>query len=789
MTVMDYGHFSDDGREFVVTDPYTPRPWHNYLVNDVYLVNLTQFGTGASFYQPRGEGLRVNVTEDTDGSGGPRFVYLRDNDSGEYWSLTGAPEHRPMDAWKCRVGPGYQINDSEHKGIAAEWRTFVPDTDDPVEIWTITLTNKSDRPRRISAFPYLEMHLTGGSTLMDFIAVLAGEYDAASSAVFGYNRCVKFPPTFKCFLASDADVAGATAGRDAFLGPYRDYHNPLAVERGDVHSPEAGTEWLGASMRHEFDLPPGGSVSFNCAIGTCASAEEGRESIRRYLADGEPQRQFERLAAEADALCKRNVVETPDTQFDRWMNVRLKWQTRFVARWGRVIGRGFRDILQDCFAHRLIEPDRARACLLEAFSKQFPDGRCIRAWRLPNAQLDCQDYADSPSWMAMALDMYLKETGDFDVLQEQVAFLNGEDPYAEPTSSASVWEHVLLAQRHLLADRGEHGLSRIHYGDWCDTMNGVGPDGRGQSVMLSMQVKWGCDLLAELADRLGESAVAAEMRSGAEQIHRAINETSWDGDWYIRAFDDSGLAVGSARPQPEDNGEGIIFLNPQSWAVIAGIAPPDRAEKSLQSAAEALDTGYGMVLHGPPFTALRPRIGQMTAMSPGFYENASVYVHGNCFWIHALAVAERGEQAWWAMRAILPDTDNKPDADTEPFVVPNFYIGPACPRRAQQNLYLSGWRTGSAAWLYVTAMEWIIGLRAEYDGLRIDPHLPDGWTRARVRRNFRGDVYDVTIENLSGGSGGVVEVHVDGERIDGTLIPPVGDGRTHTVRVVMDQGG
>ncbi|MFP3938327.1 MAG: GH36-type glycosyl hydrolase domain-containing protein [Phycisphaerae bacterium] len=785
MSVMDHGHFNDDGREFVVANPYTPRCWHNYLVNDVYLVNLTQFATGASFYQPRGEGLRVNVTEDTDGNGGPRFVYLRDNDSGEYWSLTGAPCHKPMDAWRCRIGTGYQINEAERLGIAATWRIFVPDTDDPVELWTVTLTNNSDRPRRISAFPYVEMHLTGGSTLMDFISVLAAEYDPDSRAVFGYNRCVKFPPTFKCFLASDAEVAGATAGRDAFLGNYRDYHNPLAVERGDVHSPEAGTEWLGASLRHEFDIPPGGSVSFNCEVGTCSSTDQGRELIARCLSAGEPERLFQQLTAEADALCERNAVRTGNEQFDRWMNVRLKWQTRFVARWGRVIGRGFRDILQDCFAHRLTEPDRARSCLLETFSKQFPDGRCIRAWRLPTAELDLQDYADSPSWMVMALDMYLKETGDFDILDEHVSFLNAEDPYAEPTDSASVWEHVLLAQRHLLADRGEHGLSRIHYGDWCDTMNGVGSAGKGESVMLSMQVKWGCDMLAELAERLGRSDIADEMRTGSEELTRAVNQTSWDGDWYVRAFDDAGKPVGSSSPQPEDGGEGVIFLNPQSWAVIADIAPPRRAERCLQSAAEALDTGYGMVLHGPPFTALRPRIGQMTAMSPGFYENASVYVHGNCFWIHALAVAGRGEQAWAAMRAILPDTDNKPDADTEPFAVPNFYIGPACPRRMQQNLYLSGWRTGSAAWLYVTAMEWILGLRAEYDGLRIDPHLPDGWTKAQVWRHFRGDVYEVTIENPTGRGGNVSEVHLDGERIDGTLITPAGDGRKHTLRVMM----
>jgi cellobiose phosphorylase len=485
-------------------------------------------------------------------------------------------------------------------------------------------------------------------------------------------------------------------------------------------------------------------------------------------------------------MCDRTVVATGDVQADRWMNVWLKHQLRFVARWGRVIGRGFRDILQDTFAHRITEPGIARQCLKEVFSKQFPSGKCIRAWRLPIAILDLQDYADSPSWMIMALSMYLKETADFALLDEDVPYLNPDDPYSDPTSSATVWEHVVLAQRYLLAERGRHGLSRIHYGDWCDTMNGVGARGEGESVMLSMQVKWGCDLLAELADRLGKADVADEMRAGSKALAKAISDCAWDGAWYLRAFDDDGLAVGSANPPAGDNGEGRIFLNPQSWALIAGLADGQRAASAVAAVGEHLDTGYGCTLHDPPFTALRPRIGQMTAMTPGFYENGSVYVHGNCFWIHALAVSGRGEPAWQALRAILPDTPNKPNTDTEPFVIPNYYIGPAVPRRMQRNLYLSGWRTGSAAWLYVTMLEDILGLRAEYDGLAIDPHLPAGWTRVTVSRPFRGELYEVAIDNPSGSPEATVrEITIDGQPLAGSLVEPTGTGRTHEVHVRM----
>ena len=791
---MKHGHFSSDLREYVITDPFTPRPWHNYLFNDIYLANLTQLGTGASFYQPRGEGLRANMTEDRDGSGGPRFVYIRDNDSGKHWTITGAPGHEKMEQWECRIGLGYQVNRSVHKGIEASWRVFVPDCGDPVEYWTVTLTNRSEKVRRISAFPYVEMHLTGGSTLMDFIAVLGGRYEPDAKAVFGINSCVKFPPRFKGFLASDAPVAAATVSRDEFLGHYRDYHNPQAVVLGNVHNPEAGTEWLGASLRHDFELAPGASVTFNCLLGMVESVEEGKSLIGQYLAAGAVEKHFGTLVGEAEAMQSRTVVQTPDAQFDRWMNVWLKHQLRFVARWGRVIGRGFRDILQDIFAHRITEPQKARECIKEVFSKQFPSGKCIRAWRLPINILDLQDYADSPSWMIMALSYYLKETADWSILSEQVPFLNDKDPYAEPTQSATVWEHVVLAQRYLLKEVGAHGLSKIYYGDWCDTMNGVGKAGRGESVMLSMQVKWGCDLLAELAEaaagkvaglKSGAAELAAEMRGASEKMAGAINKHAWDGAWYVRAFDDNGLPVGSNNPPPEDNGEGRIFLNAQSWSVISEVAPKDRADSALASAMKYLDCGYGMVLNWPAFTSLKPRIGQMTAMTPGFYENGSVYVHGNCFWIQALARAGRGQEAWNAIRAILPDTDNKPNGDTEPFIIPNYYIGPNVERRMQRNLYLSGWRTGSAAWIYMTGLEWILGIRAEYAGLQIAPSLPEGWQACRVTRPFRGDTYEITIENPSGSGRRVEAVYVDDRKIAGTIVKPVGDGKTHAVRVVM----
>ncbi len=731
-----HGTFDDATGEYVITDPNPPRHWHNYLCNATWMVNLTQFGTGAAFFQPRGEGYRMNLTEDSDGRGGPRHIYLRDEVSRDWWTLTGSAGPSDFDHWECRVGSNRQVMSSRRRGIAARWEVMVPREDIPAEVWTVRLENTGDTPRRIRLAPFMEMHLTGGSTLMDFIAVLAGHYVEDGKFILGENRCVKFPPYFNAFFAGSEDPDCVTLNRESFYGPYGNAEKPRAMLEEPLHTPRAGTDWLGASLHYLLDLQPGESRTLSFTVGMCHNEEEGRSRVTDLLTPGRIDAIRDDLTRHARERMNRWTLQTPNPDFNRWPNIWLKHQLEFVGQWGRVIGRGYRDVLQDTFALSQTHPDMARACLKEVFSKQYISGRCIRAWRLPNGELDTQHYADSPSWMIMALTRYLKETGDLALLEEPVSWLP-DDAHPEP-GEASMWEHVLRGQRPLLEDRGLHGLIRIRYGDWCDTMNGVGAKGEGVSVMLSMQVKLGCDLFAELARYIGKFEVAEEMETASRELHDTIQKHCWDGEWFLRAFDDEGRPVGSSQPQPGDNGEGRIFLNPQSWAILADIATPEQIESSLAAVREHLDTGYGCILHSPPFTGLVPRIGQMTAMTPGFYENGSVYVHGNGFYALALAHAGRADEALRAMEAVLPTTPNKPNADTEPFVIPNYYIGPAGGDRAQRNLFLSGWRTGSAAWLWMTVWEGLLGFKPDYDSLSITPKLPTEWVSVEGSRLWRG---------------------------------------------------
>ncbi|MCC5849847.1 MAG: hypothetical protein JJU29_17310 [Verrucomicrobia bacterium] len=737
-----HGTFDDSAHQYLITDRHPPRHWHNYLCNATWMVNMTQFGTCAAFFQPKKEGYRMNLTEDPDGRGGPRHVYLRDEDSRDWWTLTGSAGPDDFEDWSCRVGANRQMMSSRRKGISATWEVMVPREDIPAEVWTIRVENTTEIPRRIRVAPFMEMHLTGGSTLMDFIAVLAGHYVEDGNFIFGENRCVKFPDYFNAFFGCDRKPDCVTLNRESFYGPYGNAEKPMAMLEEPRHNPRAGTDWLGASQHFVLSLAPGESQTLSFAVGMCHSEAEGHERVADLLAPGRIDGIRQNLTDHADELAARWTVQTPEADFDRWPNFWIKHQLEFVGRWGRVIGRGFRDVLQDTFALSQSNPALARRCLVEVFSKQYVSGRCIRAWRLPNGVLDTQHYADSPSWMIMALSRYLKETGDVTLLNERVPWLPDE-AHPEP-GDATMWEHVLRGQRHLLEDRGQYGLVRIRYGDWCDTMNGIGAGGEGVSVMLSMQVKHGCDLFAELADSTGDREVAAEMRQASAELHDTIQKHCWDGEWFIRAFDDEGRKLGSKETQPEDEGCGMIFLNPQSWAMIAGISTPEQEVKMIAAVKEHLDTGYGCILHAPAFHKLVPRIGQMTAMTPGFYENGSVYVHGNGFWIMALAKKGHADEALAAWKAVLPVTDNKPNVDSEPYVIPNYYIGPAGGDRAQRNLFLSGWRTGSAAWLWIALWEGLLGFEPGYQSLKISPKLPKAWKQVQVSRTWRGYPVEVT---------------------------------------------
>ncbi len=748
MQTYPHGFFSDSENAYIITDRHTPRHWHNYLCNSTWMVNMTQFGTCAAFYQPREEGYRMNLTEDADGRGGPRHIYLRDEESRDWWTSTGAVGPDDFDEWECRVSSNRQVMTSLRKGIRAVWEVMVPRENIPAEVWTFRVINESSRPRRIRVVPFMEMHLTGGSTLMDFIAVLAGHYVEDGNFILGENRCVKFPKYFNAFFACDQKPERVTLSREAFYGKYGNAEKPRAMLEDAPHNPVAGTDWLGASQHFVLNLAPGESVTLSFAVGMCHHEAEGRERVGLLLAPGKIDAIRADLLAHAEKRAARWTVQTPEPDFNRWPNIWLKHQLEFVGTWGRVIGRGFRDVLQDTFALCHTHPDLARASLKEVFSKQYPSGRCIRAWRLPNGILDVQHYADSPCWMIMALTRYLKESGDFGLLSETVPWLPTEQ-HPNP-GSASMWEHVLRAQRHLLEDRGQLGLVRIRYGDWCDTMNGVGAAGEGVSVMLSMQVKQGCDLFAELADEVGEGSVAAEMREASRELHDVIQAHCWDGEWFIRAFDDEGRAVGSSRTQPEDDGCGRIFLNAQSWAMMAGIATPEQQVQMIASVKANLYTGYGCVLHHPPFRKLVPRIGQMTAMTPGFYENGSVYVHGNGFWMMALAEAGHADDALDAWKTVLPDPFNKPNVDSEPYVIPNYYIGPAGGERAQRNLFLSGWRTGSAAWMWISLWEGLLGFKPGYRGLEVSPCLPTAWNAVSGTRLWRGQPLSFDIRRGAG---------------------------------------
>jgi cellobiose phosphorylase len=382
--------------------------------------------------------------------------------------------------------------------------------------------------------------------------------------------------------------------------------------------------------------------------------------------------------------------------------------------------------------------------------------------------------ADVAVWLPYAVVSYVKETGD-------TAFLKKEIPFHDGGERASVYEHILRAIRYLYSVRGEHGLPLIGHADWNDAYDHVGVKGKGESIWLGMAFVRACKQVEELAKFLGDPKVAQEMAQKAQELTRIINEVGWDGNWYLAAFNDEGLKIGS-----QENKEGKVPLNSQTWAILSGVVPPDRLPKILERIDRYLDTPYGPALFLPSYTSFNPGIGRVTSFAPGTKENAAVFSHACAFKVVADCTLKRAQQAFDTFSKLMPMAKAKENQDrykVEPYVWAEYVIGPGSADRFGEGAFT--WNTGTTPWMFVAATEWILGIRRELEGLLIDPSLPKEWKKAFIRRPFRGAIYEVTIHNPDGVSHGVREIRVDGKRQDSPLIRPHQDGKVHRVEVTL----
>ena len=497
-----YGDFDDARREYVITRPDTPRPWDNYIWNQAYYRYVDQFGKGYSRYQTqKGQQTQLlfgahNNPQDS------RLLYLRDDETGAYWNPGWDPVQKTPERFTCRHGLGYTIIENLTEGIEASDRIFVPLGGDPVEYWTVTLKNVSNRPRKLSLFTYAELSLAGARTY-GHMMFMSAHYHPQLKAVIARKRAEGLPHTkYGGFVACDVEPAGYDGSARAFVGPYRRVVNPIAVERGACSNTPGSGEAVTGGLHVRVELAPGEAKTVRFLAGVTDNvtpAESTRELIDRHLSADGFEKAFADLGGERAAKLAPIWVETPDRDLDRLTNVWNKQQVDWGATWVRWGIKGYRDILQQAQGIVTCDPELARKDFLDACRFQYADGFALRGWD----PIDKMAYADSAQWMIGTITEYVKETGDAAVLEETVPYFDaGED---------TVLGHMLKAVRKLWSDRGAHGLSLIHYGDWNDSLTAVGTGGKGESVWLSMAFVRACRLLAELAGFLAKPDLAAEM--------------------------------------------------------------------------------------------------------------------------------------------------------------------------------------------------------------------------------------------------------------------------------------
>ena len=775
-----YGYFNKNGNEFIITNPETPRAFDNFLWNQAIFSNVQQTGVGYCDYQIDGSEAVQLLTGngricDFDIFGRDnlmsRLVYIRDNETGDFWNVNWEPVRKEYDRYECIHGMGYTIIRSEVNGIASEFRIFIPGGKDPVELWTLKTVNTSARKRNLSIFVYnqFQFRYKWGFDSYGDMLFRSVRFNRELNAVIADKHPHRKPHGYLTgFITSDEHIAAFDGSRDAFVGMYGTLQQPRALVDGRCSNTPGSSDATIGAVQYDLELKAGADKEISLILG--ATDEEAHISFFKEKYFGNYESYFKELAEASDKNTFRVKVKTPDAHLDRLLNHWIKQQALFGAAWCRWGWNGYRDIVQHGYGVSSLEPSRTGEILREALQYQYSSGLALRGWN----PVDEKAYSDSALWLVFTLTAYLKETGDLKILEESIPFYDG--------GNATVLEHIEKALDFLENNKGSHGLCLIKFGDWNDSLTAVGKEGRGESVWLSEAYAEALQQMAELYAHLGMVDKTNGSLERNKRIKAAINENAWDGRWYNRCFDDNGKPVGSSESE-----QGQIFIEAQAWALIAGIADAGRTEILLQACDELLLTGAGYRLLSPVFTKPDDNIGRISCLEPGICENGTIYSHCNAWMILGLLKLGKAEKAYELFKRITPgyiSSENDPKRKCPPYVYANCYYGPDHRNNAFQMEFT--WITGSIAWYNNLLVNDLLGIKPAYDGLLIDPCIPADWQGYTVERKFRNAVYSISVKNPHRLQYGKPKITADGRNIEGNLLPAFNDGGIHQIDVILE---
>jgi cellobiose phosphorylase len=858
---MRYGYFDDDRREYVITRPDTPVPWINYLGTEGHFGTVSNTAGGYSWHlDARLRRLTRYRYNNVPGDSGGRYLYLRDDASGEYWSPSWQPTRTPLDSYECRHGLSYTAITSARAGIAAKTVYFVPRGEN-LEVWRVAVTNDRETTAELSLFSSVEFALWDAQDDATNYQrnYSTGEVEVAGGVIYHKTEYRERRDHFAYFACSEP-LASFDTQREAFLGPYRGFHEPLGVERGELTNSVAHG-WSPHGAHHvRLTLQPGETREVIFLLGYWENPRDAkfeatgvinkaavRPVIDHWLDPRTVRDAFADLGAYWDDMLSVLRVDTPDTDSNRMVSIWNAYQCLVTFNLSRSVssyetgisrGMGFRDSCQDLLGAVQLVPERARERILDLAATQFASGGAYHQYQpLTKSGNDAigSGFNDDPLWLVLGVAAYLKETGDTSVLDETVKFSDAGE--------ATLYGHLERSVRYTLDRIGPHGLPLIGRADWNDCLNlncfsetpGESfqttenqPGGVAESVFIAGLFTLAARELAGIAALAGRQADADAYQADAEKMAAVTAEHGWDGEWFLRAYDHFGNPVGSAK-----NAEGQIFLEPQGMCAMAGIgmtAPmpdrvkgPDRlakggpvsdyggllspregaeafsetdaadpgpatlAERAVASVRERLATPHGIMLLQPAFTTYHVELGEISTYPPGYKENASVFCHTNPWVMIAAAMMGDGDGAFDFYQRINPSA-RESIADLhrcEPYVYAQMIAGRDAPTHGEAK---NSWLTGTAAWNFVAVTQWILGIRPELDGLRIDPVIPSAWPGFTATRRFRGATYEISVRRARTLDSGLAEgagTLVNGGRVAGTLLPLAAPGETVSVEVIL----
>jgi cellobiose phosphorylase len=794
-----YGYFDDVNKEYVVKRPDTPLPWINYLGCEKYFGIISNTAGGYSFYKDarlrRITRYRYNnVPTDTGG----RYLYIKDDDI--FWNPSWKPSCVLLDEYSCRHGLGYTIINGQKNGVEVEVKFFVPLNED-MEVWDVKVINNTKQEKVLALFSFVEFCLWDAMDDMTNFQrnFNTGEVEVENNTIF-HKTEYRERRNHYAYFACSQEINGFDTSRDAFIGVYKGFENPRVVASGKCTNSIAHGWYPIGVHQLNITLKPGEKKNLHFILGYMENKEE-EKFLAPNIINKEPlwakmeiykdpeavNVAFDELKTYWAKLLGRFRVEVENEHVERMVNIWNQYQCMITFNMSRSasfyesgIGRGigFRDSNQDLLGFVHMVPERSRQRILELAGVQLSDGSCCHQYQ-PLTKEGNKDvgggFNDDPLWLIVSTCAYIKETGDFSILDEITGYSD------IPDSEASLLDHLFLSIEYTIKNLGPHNLPLIGHADWNDCLNlncfskhpgesfqtyGDKPGGVAESVMIAGLFLYACRELIALLRQIGAEGKVDELQKGYELISKAVEAYGWDGEWFLRAYDYYGSKIGS-----KECGEGKIFIEPQGWCIMGGVGLEDgRARKALDSVEKYLSTTYGIVLHQPAYSHYYLNLGEISSYPPGYKENAGIFSHNNTWISIAETILGNGDKAFDYYLRICPSLkeNNIETYRCEPYCYAQMIAGRDAATYGEAK---NSWLTGTAAWSFINISQAILGIKPDYEGLLIDPCIPKDWKEYYIIRFFRGVKYNITVKNPDGVSKGVKCLMVDDKLIEGNLIP------------------